>query len=73
METDPRTLTLFARARAYQLAKAATSSPLLWAGFENGDHIFLTPSGREVSVDLVTKRVSLEKGVPALIAYPRAL
>jgi hypothetical protein len=49
----------FARARAYQLAKAKTLSPLLlWAGFEGGDHIFLTPSGREVYVDLVIGKVT---------------
>jgi len=56
-------LALFARARAYKLAVAATAAHLLWAGFECGEHIFLSPSGREVRVDLVIGKVTCEPGM----------
>lgn len=63
---SPQSRTLFARAHALTLAKRVTDSHLLWAGFECGDHIFLTPAGREVRVDLVIGKVVCDPGVPTL-------
>lgn len=41
------------RIRAWQIARTLTTSKIIWAGHEGGDHIFTTPAGAEIRVDLV--------------------
>ncbi len=55
MGTDPA---LFARARAFKLARALTEAPLRWSGYAGADHVFLTPTGAEIRVDLVLRRAT---------------
>lgn len=46
--------TRFSRVRSFLLVReSGFTGSLRWSGFEGGDHVFLTPSGREVHVDLV--------------------
>lgn len=54
--TNTNNPALFSRVRALLVARKLTDSKLIWAGYNACDHVFTTPTGAEIHVDLVLNK-----------------